>query len=534
MKTKLHLLRTLTLFLLIALCGCKKEIFEKKTHDFKVNSFVSNIKCYNVTAEYSEDNLPVDTGSSSKPDVAVESWVIKGKDMLVSVTVPQDAEEIYFGAANSAADYVGLHFEGEHQNSASGYYRLLLANINNPDTVSNDFINYLLVLSTNENIQVDAFDLFVSYKTLAGKSNQRVIPVNVRSIAPYQRVLKVAFRPLTTYSNTLTINSPYGTAFTYSYDSNTGNSTSSDPMTNDNQFNVNWVDLDPVPGVYTINANVIIEIIGSGTYSVELFFIIYAEGKINQVTLTPQINYGGGSTATAIGIVRFNYFVEPLDGLPPCPCTYSQALGLINHNPTSNPEGDWVDFGHSALLDKYHYGATHEVRWFPCNDNHYGQQCNYDALENLITGGLAAGTPDKHSPGDCGVLTPWDGGIHNIKDVKPWEKDNVWSMSCFNYLDNWPPNNQLGCTENKITIIDHLKPLLGNMSCEEATILIKSANGNNSIDSDLRSFILTGSPNNLSDQFMIDALEYWKINILCFSNPSDTCKVIDKVIDNLQ
>lgn len=296
--------------LLLTFNSCKKDFhLDQVKDDFKVNSFISNIKCYNVTADFNENLLPVDTGSMGKPSVTVQSWVVKGKDMLVSVTVPENATEIYFGAANPKEDYAGLHFEGEEQDTATGFYRLQLANINNPDSASNGFRNYMLVLSSNESIQLDQFDLLTSYNTPTGISNVSTTSVNVVSIAPYQKKLMVAFRPLQDYSYTITINSPSGTAFTYSYDKNTGAVTSSGAVSYDSQFHVDWIDLDPVFGTYNINANVTVDISGGGYYYVELFFIIYAEGTIDQVVPTLDVN-NSGNTATIVGNVSFNYFDE--------------------------------------------------------------------------------------------------------------------------------------------------------------------------------------------------------------------------------
>lgn len=177
MKTNLIANFFFVLLVAFLLWGCEKDLFEPTNEDFKVKAFISNIKSYNVYSEYNESIMPVDTTSTDKPYVSVQSWVIKGKDILMSISVPDDAEELYFGAINSQAEYMGLNFEGQNQNQATGYYRLKLSSISNPDTASNGLRNYQVVLSSNENIQIDKFDLLVSCKTTKGISNKTSVPI---------------------------------------------------------------------------------------------------------------------------------------------------------------------------------------------------------------------------------------------------------------------------------------------------------------------------------------------------------------------
>lgn len=75
--------------------------------------------------------------------------------------------------------------------------------------------------------------------------------------------------------------------------------------------------------------------------------------------------------------------------LTPCPCTYSDA---VSRGKTSSPypKGEWKDF---KVLQTFHYGASKEVRWTPDELNKPGQQCTYDNQGNLITSGIAAGSP---------------------------------------------------------------------------------------------------------------------------------------------
>lgn len=310
------------LFVALLLGGCKKDIFEPTNEDFKVKAFISNIKSYNVNSEYDENKMPVDTTSADKPYVSVQSWVIKGKDILMSITVPDDAEELYFGAINSQAEYMGLNFEGQAQNQATGYYRLKLSSISNPDTAANGLRNYQVVLSSNENIQIDKFDLLVSCKTTKGISNKASVPVNVASIAPYQKNLKVGFRPLTGYTYTIKVSTPSGAQITYSYNKNTGTenfNNSQVPNTSlsyDSGLDFKWIDFsDPAFGGYSMTATIQIDLTGGSQY-IYLYLAIITEGKIDQVSLDADIQQTGQYTAVGTANVGFNYFDEYQNPLP--------------------------------------------------------------------------------------------------------------------------------------------------------------------------------------------------------------------------
>ena len=120
MKSKLIFQYSWILCIALFLIGCNKDLLEPTNEDFNVKSFISNIKSYNVNADYVENNIiPADTASLQKPYLSVQSWVIKGKDILMSITVPDDAEELYFGAINSQAEYMGLDFKGQDQKNCN-------------------------------------------------------------------------------------------------------------------------------------------------------------------------------------------------------------------------------------------------------------------------------------------------------------------------------------------------------------------------------------------------------------------------------
>jgi hypothetical protein len=139
-----------------------------------------------------------------------------------------------------------------------------------------------------------------------------------------------------------------------------------------------------------------------------------------------------------------------LDKLPACPCESPDKNGIRLNDGWAKDKGD---------LDKYHKGASESYRSYPAietSEGSSGQQCCYDKNGQLITGGRAAGTPDKENTCDGedaeGVMKIKLTRLlsHYYKDVKPWEayggKDSGW----IGYNKIWKPNNGNKCPANTI------------------------------------------------------------------------------------
>lgn len=222
--------------------------------------------------------------------------------------------------------------------------------------------------------------------------------------------------------------------------------------------------------------------------------------------------------------------------LPSCPCTYEEAKALTEDNCWG---GVWSDCG-DANQD-FHYGAHKEVRWYSENEKFLpGQQCTYDKNGQLITAGIAAGSPDLVSPRGCGnyipdfvinILTEYACYTeHCIKDVKPWE-----TKSCWEYLQKWPADNS--CSRNNpVSDIAHMREAVGDMTCEEITLIIRKADRATNLDmeADLRDYIL-GTTKDMPKDKLISRLKNWKDRVSCFLFPNDDiCLLIDKMIANLE
>jgi hypothetical protein len=218
------------------------------------------------------------------------------------------------------------------------------------------------------------------------------------------------------------------------------------------------------------------------------------------------------------------YYVK----IPDCPCKYEEAKKMGN---TKSPNGEWSDCGKAS--QSYHLGATSEVRWFPNESGDSGQQCTYDISGNLITGGIGAGSFDRVSPRACGfvdgILTAGVALEHKKADVDTWKE-----LPCKQYLRDWPANNGLNCSSNIINGITHMSKMVGDMTCEEITILIMKAkeSPNLLIDADLRNYII-GNPVALTNEQLKTKLMNWKNLNSCSISGGDICKVIDKTLKNL-
>jgi RHS repeat-associated protein len=121
-----------------------------------------------------------------------------------------------------------------------------------------------------------------------------------------------------------------------------------------------------------------------------------------------------------------------LDFLPNCPCSVTLCPAPappLNPNPAI-----WMNPG--PALQDYHPGATWDMRSHPVPGDS-GQQCEYDANGMLITGGEAAGTPDRVSP-NANVF------LHSLADVSPfWDCKDAGLLAV--YLTWRPPNNGNNC-----------------------------------------------------------------------------------------
>ena len=227
------------------------------------------------------------------------------------------------------------------------------------------------------------------------------------------------------------------------------------------------------------------------------------------------------------------------ENLPDCPCTFDE---VTDNQKTESPEGEWIACGEASQT--FHLGARKEVRWKPINNFDPGQQCTYDAQGNLITSGIAAGSPDLVSPSNCGIfdfiVNPNNPQVplqHYEFDVKPWKKDNDKTLPCSSYLKLWPPN-QGGCgNSNPVRDISHIMQLVGNMSCEEVTTLFRigstAENADFSIVPVELMLYLSGQNKNPPDR-LLEMLESVANNLNCNNQDNDNCKVIKRAILNLK
>ena len=162
------------------------------------------------------------------------------------------------------------------------------------------------------------------------------------------------------------------------------------------------------------------------------------------------------------------HFLEVTDrswqaSLPACPCAVQCESDLrydcrrnerwvatyCNHPGTE----EYQDFGKAHVpydRERFHPGACVEIR----TSGSPSQQCTYDRTGQLITGGPAAGSPDRH-PGTIGALITYVllGGSHMEHDVYPYNlalqlDGGTPGFYVGRFLGARPANNANNCPHN--------------------------------------------------------------------------------------
>jgi len=130
-----------------------------------------------------------------------------------------------------------------------------------------------------------------------------------------------------------------------------------------------------------------------------------------------------------------------LKKLPDCPCCLIKKNGTFElpkrtpwFEPTHWKEPERIPF------PEFHPGAAVEIRTRKLDGTLSGQQCCYDAEGRLITGGLAAGTPDRISPSVGRIGHYWE-------DVKSFQVAlKLGPRFLMMYLEVRPPNRGIDIT----------------------------------------------------------------------------------------
>lgn len=140
-----------------------------------------------------------------------------------------------------------------------------------------------------------------------------------------------------------------------------------------------------------------------------------------------------------------------LNQLPACPCQNPDWSGIKLDDGWAKDKGD---------IATYHTGTQECFRSYPAietKEGTSGQQCCYDGHGDLITGGRAAGTPDKESTcsgeDKVGIMTLRLSGVlgHYRRDVQTWKDMGGVDSGWVKYNSLWKPNNGNACRENIVT-----------------------------------------------------------------------------------
>ena len=297
---RIKLIFLFTYIIILVFSGCKKDTNTLINDDFETNKIISNIKSFNVSAEYNKNTIPVGSNSDIQPTISIQQQQLKGEDILIKISVTPDAEELYFSVINPSE---------QDQNIAPGYYQIKLNGISNFETLQNGNRTYLVVLGTNETMQQNTFKLVISCKTNKEISKQTFVLINANNNDYYQKKLKLGFRPFPDCSYTIKITSPTGLLVAYSYDYQSkseifSNSLSPNAtLTTDSELNIIWIDFsNPQFGNYTVT-----ETIQGLSVASYIPLAINREGKIELISLDKNTN---STLDTAYYI--FNYHQQNL------------------------------------------------------------------------------------------------------------------------------------------------------------------------------------------------------------------------------
>ena len=226
--------------------------------------------------------------------------------------------------------------------------------------------------------------------------------------------------------------------------------------------------------------------------------------------------------------------------VPDCPCAYDPGI-----DGTEDRCGEWLVCGEAS--QEHHYGATYEIRWIPPANGAPGQQCTYDSTGALITGGIAAGSPDRVSPRACGFdwglitngVTPESIIGHVCQDVVPWGdtgndaacigQANARPVSCATYLAQWPANVPDGCPENIVSGIEHLSRMVNRMHCADVTTLLRVVARSPYISDDTKAFF-AGDTDVMPDDIAEQLQRHLDSGVCVRIMEEEPCRVMEEAV----
>lgn len=273
-------------------------------------------------AEFIEGSFP--TGELEPPILFTPTRLIQGKKFPTSVTLPEDATELYISVENVESTYLGVSFEEKSNAEPPGYYQLATEYMSVPADIDDTemgnafldgygYVTYLLDLDLLEGVDYDSVDLVFSYRTPTGVSRIARTTPNVLSLMPYQLELAVGFDERTGRSYSLVIEAPGSKEIHCDYDASTGNlqfdntDIPESKLSFNSTFGVHWVELPPEFGPYKVTSYFNLDSGGSDVEYAEMLFVLNVAGKIEHVTPYVDINT---NTYTATAGVSFDYLSE--------------------------------------------------------------------------------------------------------------------------------------------------------------------------------------------------------------------------------
>jgi hypothetical protein len=244
-----------------------------------------SISLNSANAVFHEGRIPAGSISDA-PSVSTQSEVRKGEDLVIEITVPENAQQLYISASSIKAAYLTLEF-GDENDDVDGYFTLET----NPtfakkpkstlllkSASGSNMQTYTVKIETNQNTYMNSFDINIAYQSPDGVSRTVKVPISINALLPIHNQLRVGFRPPETDGFSLCIERPDGSQVCYSNGTLSTGGCRECEVSYDDMMDVYWIDLPPDFGSYTVTAEM--SIACTQNQVITLVLIINNAGKL--------------------------------------------------------------------------------------------------------------------------------------------------------------------------------------------------------------------------------------------------------------
>lgn len=292
-----------------------------------------SISINSANAVFHEGRIPAGRISDA-PSISTKTQVRKGEVLVLEITVPENAQQLYFSASTIKATYLTLAF-GDENDDVDGYFTLDINPALAKKLKSTLLLNrasgtimqtYTVKIGTNQNTYMNSFDINIAYKSPAGVSRTVKVPISINALLPIHNQLRVGFRPPETDGFSLCIERPDGSQVCYSNGFLSTGGCGECKVSYDDMMDVYWIDLPPDFGTYTVTAEM--SIVCTQNQVLTLLLIINNAGKLEYYDGDFDV-IGSGDDPTCIGMFSVGFVYHGVDSYV--------SVDLIGYEPSNFP-----------------------------------------------------------------------------------------------------------------------------------------------------------------------------------------------------